>query len=96
MIVIGKVALTNMFSFSSFPVNVKNQGLTLVTWEQQKSSWNFQVIEEQVYFLLINIFVLTLIDVFNNKFEYGLCPCPAGSVSCLLVHPELVQHWIWQ
>lgn len=68
-----------LISFLS-PLNVKNQGLNLMTWEQQKSSWNFQLIEVQLYFSLINIFVLTLIDVFNNKkFESkDFAPVPEG------------------
>lgn len=75
-----------MLRFLLSLLNVKNQGLNLVTQEQQKSSWDFHLVAEvQVYFLSINIFVLTLSYVFNNeKFEQWLSSYPTGSVNSLL------------
>lgn len=72
-----KLLQLTCFAFLSL-LNVKNQGLNLVTRGQQKSTRNFQqVADVQVYFLSINIFVLTLSDVFyNKKLERRLGACP--------------------
>ena len=58
-----------------------------MTQGQQKSTGNFQqVADVQVYFWSINIFVLTLSDVFYNKknLSEDLAPVFTGWGNCLL------------